>query len=158
MTAYDLASRYIGIKEVPGVASHPLIIFAHSLTTLAATSDDVPWCSSFANLVAWTLNLPRSKSAAARSWLEVGTVIPFKEAMPGYDVAILASTPFRREADGKPHPDNPPDATVLDAPGHVGFFSAVEGPKIWIVGGNQSNQVSLAPFDQARLLGIRRLK
>jgi len=95
--------------------------------------------------VAWLLRLPRSKSLAARSWLRVGRVISLDEAEPENDVIILR----RGASDAGPE--------VRNAPGHVGFFSGLEGDVIHVLGGNQGNSVSVAPYNSARLLGARRL-
>jgi hypothetical protein len=166
MTAYDLAQRFIGeIRELPGKAEHPYIQWAHSLCGLGNdVPDEVAWCSSFVNAIAWTLRLPRSKSAAARSWLSVGIPIgTLSEAKVGYDVVIL------NRAGG------PQDATK-SGPGHVGFFAGVENgpvpmmegvevgpvliaPKyVLLLAGNQGNTVSVAHYPISQILGIRRLK
>ena len=136
MTAFELAQRYIGIREL-GPQDHPLILWWLSLCHLpeSMAHDETPWCGAFLNGIAWELRLPRSKSAAARSWLEVGWPIPLLEARPAYDVVILS-----REGGG-----------------HVGFFAGLEDGRLMILGGNQQNAVSIAGFDAARLLGVRRL-
>jgi len=113
--------------------------------------DKVPWCSAFVNRMCWFLRLPRSKSLLARSWLEVGHSVPLIEAIVGFDVVIL-----KRGRGNQPGPD------VIKAPGHVGFYAGYEsGPdgfgKILILGGNQSDSVSVQAYDERRLLGIRRL-
>ena len=66
--------------------------------------------------------------------------------MPGFDVVIL-----RRGGGDQPGPE------VLDAPGHVGFFAGHEDPNVLLLGGNQGDSVSVAPFAAARILGVRRL-
>lgn len=103
------------MRELTGAKNHPLTVWWHSLCNLRETPDEVPWCSSFLNGVAWELRLPRSKSAAARSWLEVGVPIVWGKAAPGFDVVILK----RGEGD-QPGPE------VLAAPGHVGLFAGWE--------------------------------
>ena len=74
---FDHAQRYIGIREVKGEKDHPLIRWWHSLCTIGEVADEVPWCSSFVNGMAWDLRMPRSRSAAARSWLGIGMAVPF---------------------------------------------------------------------------------
>lgn len=64
--AYELALRYIPIvREIPGERDHPLIRWWHSLCAGGEQPDEVPWCSSFANGVAFELGLERSKSKAS---------------------------------------------------------------------------------------------
>lgn len=146
--AYTIATRFVGIKEVPGQPSHPLILGMLKLDSDWPEGDEVPWCSAFMNFVAWLLRLPRSKSLLARSWLGIGWPIPLEEAKPGFDVVILSRT-----VDG----EEPPGPENLTAPGHVGLFAGTDGRNILILGGNQSNGVNVSAYDKGRLLGIRRL-
>lgn len=145
ITAYDLAQRFIGIHETPGVASNPLVVAMLRLDDDWPQDDSVPWCSAFANYIAWLLRLPRSKSLRARSWLGVGTPVKPEDAAPGFDVVIL------NRGTGLLDP------TVLHGPGHVGFFAGWDLARILILGGNQSNAVNVAAFDATQVLGVRRL-
>jgi uncharacterized protein (TIGR02594 family) len=146
ISAYELAQRFVGIKEVDGTTSNPQILAMLRLNDTWPEDDAVPWCSAFANYVAWLLRLPRSKSLRARSWLLIGEVIDLQAAEPGFDIVVL-----KRGSGTQPGPD------VIDAPGHVGFYAGVEGTKVLVLGGNQGNSVSLASYSKKRLLGIRRL-
>lgn len=138
MSLFAFAQRFIGeIRELPGAQQHPFIQWAHMLCNLGPDQpDEVPWCSSFMNALCWMQRLPRSKSAAARSWLSIGVPVPLEQAQLG-DVVILS-----RGA--------PPS-------GHVGLFAGREGPKVHLLGGNQGNAVSVAPFDVSTVLGVRRV-
>jgi len=147
MTLFDLAQRHIGIREIAGAKDHPLVVWWHALCGLPDTPDEVPWCSSFINGMAWTLRLPRSKSAAARSWLTVGASVPLDEAEVGFDVVVL-----KRGSGRQPGPE-----VTAGAPGHVGCFAGREGQSVLVLGGNQGNAVSVARFPIADVLGVRRL-
>lgn len=111
-------------------------------------------CSAFVSYIAFLLGLPRSKSLAARSWLAIGTPVELANARSGFDVVIL-----KRGKTPQPGPE------VLHAPGHVGFFSALSpafpgssrSGKVYLLGGNQGDAVSVAPFDTEDVLGVRRL-
>jgi uncharacterized protein (TIGR02594 family) len=142
MTAFQLAERLVlEIPERPGTASHPFIVWCHESCNLTYTDDDVPWCSSFLNRICWLLRLPRSKSAMARSWLDVGQAIRLEVARPENDVVIL-----KRGA--------PPA-------GHVGLYAGTipeDTGRVRLLGGNQSNNVTIASFPIADILGIRRLR
>ena len=82
MTAFDIAQRYVGIQELPGGKNHPLISWWLSLCGFELDSpDEIAWCSAFVNGIAWDLRLPRSKSAAARSWLTVGESVLLADAV-----------------------------------------------------------------------------
>lgn len=138
-TPYMLAERFVGIKEVPGTGDNSQILAMLKLDHTWPEHDEVPWCSAFVNYIAWLMRLPRSKSLMARSWLDVGVPIPSFKAKPGYDIVIISRG------------NNP-------RLGHVGFFSSIVDFNVNILGGNQSNTVSVAEFDSDRILGIRRLK
>jgi len=146
--AFSLAQRYVGaVMERKGSVHHPLIQWWLSLCGLGMDSpDETPWCSAFLQGIAWELRLPRSKSAAARSWLNVGLPIPLSDARAGFDVVIL-----QRGAGPQPGPE------VLQAPGHVGLFAGLEAGRVLLLGGNQGDQVSIAGFPVDRVLGVRRL-
>ena len=146
VTAFGLAQRFVGLRELHGPLSNAHVLAMLRLDHTWVEGDHVPWCSAFLNYVAWILRLPRSKSLGARSWLKVGTPIPLAAARPGWDVVILA----RGEGE-QPGPD------VVDAPGHVGFFAGLEQGRVLVLGGNQGDEVSVAPFPVARVLGVRRL-
>lgn len=141
MTPLDVAMRLVGeVRERPGAATHPAIAWFHELGQLGAgVADAVPWCSSFANWVAWLCRCPRSRSALARSWLGVGIAVALEDARPGFDVVIL-----KRGADPRL--------------GHVGFFAGVEGGQVLVVGGNQQDGITQAAFPIADVLGVRRLR
>lgn len=162
ITLYDIAMRFVGTKEVPGTTADNSQILAMLLLDQPwPKGEEVPWCSAFLNYCAWLLRLPRSKSLMARSWLSIGRPILYpmqkfqNQPEVGYDVVILRT----KAADEKS--------------GHVGLFSGwqdfrgarepgedpeIEHPDtVLILGGNQSNQVSMAQYPTDRILGIRRL-
>ena len=147
LTAFDLAQRFVGVSESPGeIVSNPQILAMLRLDQPWPKGDDVPWCSAFMNYIAWLLRLPRSKSLRARSWLGIGRPLALADAVVGFDVVVL-----KRGSAKQPGPE------VVEAPGHVGLFAGREGKSLLVLGGNQSDAVSVAPFSAARLLGIRRL-
>lgn len=144
--AYRIAHKFLGMTEVPGATSNPQILAMLRLDTSWVQDDQTPWCSAFLNYCCWLADMPRSRSLAARSWLTVGTSIPLSDALIG-DVVVLSR--------GKPPQ---PDASVIAAPGHVGFFFGLEGTdKVVLLGGNQGDKVSGASFPKSRILGVRRL-
>lgn len=149
MTLHEQALRFLDeIHEIPGGKDHPFIQWCHMLCGLGPDQpDEVPWCSSFINALAFMQGLPRTKSAAARSWLDVGRMITLVDARIGYDVVVLKR--------GK---EPQPGAEVTKAPGHVGLYSGVQSDGIWLLGGNQKNGVTRQWFPAAQILGIRRLK
>ncbi len=145
MTTLDLARRFIGIKETDGSKSTPIVLAMLQLCDKSVLDDSVAWCSAFCNFVCWLLDLPRSKSLAARSWLLVGTPVELADAKPG-DVVVLT-----RGGGTQPGP------TVINAIGHVGFLDRFDGSMVWILAGNQGNAINVVPYPAGRVLGVRRL-
>ena len=129
----DIAMSQLGVKEIPGLSHNDAILEYHKTTTLKATSDEVPWCSSFVNWCFTKAGIPGTNSAAARSWLHWG-----EETKPKKGAVIVLS-----------RGNNP-------ANGHVGFFlESLPGGKILVLGGNQGNQVSKQTFPASHVLGCR---
>ncbi len=122
VTAFTLASRYVGVHELRDNEDHPLIQWWLSLCAFGYHApDETAWCSAFVNGIAWELSLPRSKSAAARSWLNVGQRVAKEQLLVGWDIVVLSRPP-------------------ADWAGHVGFFAGWEGDgRIRLLGGNQGD-------------------
>lgn len=144
---YAVVLRLLGLHEIPGKEHHPFIIWCFSLTTFPKPySDEDSWCSALLQGPCFLLDLPRSGSAAARSWLLVGDPIDISSAEIGNDVVIL-----KRGPDPQPGPD------VIKAPGHVGIYAGQDAQYVKLLAGNQNNQVSIATFPKSSILGVRRL-
>jgi uncharacterized protein (TIGR02594 family) len=147
ITAYWVAERFEGTKEVPGRAANPQVMAMLNLDSAWPEDDEVPWCSGFVNYVCWILRLPRSKSLRARSWLNVGRPIPLNEAEVGWDVVI-----FNRA-------DGPHDPNIIDAPGHVAFYAGMlDNDWVYVLGGNQGDTVKVSRYPVSDVLGVRRLR
>ncbi|SDG82160.1 C40 family peptidase [Psychroflexus sediminis] len=133
-----IASAEMGVKEVSGSGANEKIIqYAKDCNFIDYTSDETAWCSLFINWVAHKARVKRSHSLAARSWLLTG--VPTDHPEPG-DIVI-----FWRES--------------LDSwKGHVGIFMGFsqDGHRIYCLGGNQGNQVSVTAYPSSQLLGFRR--
>ncbi len=145
-SAYEIAQVFIGMDEVSGKAANPQILAMLQLDDAWPSGDEVPWCSAFVNYIAFLLKLSRSKSLRARSWLEVGAGVMLERALVGFDVVIL-----KRGHGNQPGPE------VINAPGHVGFFSGYDEDQVFLLGGNQGDSVTVVGYPRSRLLGVRRL-
>jgi len=148
VTALSIAWQFRGIKEIAGDQDHPFIQWCHSISGGGIDDpDEIPWCSSLMNGIAFILDLSRSRSRRARSWLQVGERIRLIDAKPGFDVVIL-----KRGRGEQPGPE------VIAAPGHVGLFVGfLANGDVLVWGGNQSNAANIKQFPADRILGIRRL-
>lgn len=124
-----IAEAERGVKEIRGSEAHPRIIEYHATTKLKATSDEVPWCSSFVNWVMSQAKYPTTKSAAAKSWADYG-----RETIPH----VGAIAVFRRTGGH-----------------HVGFYVGETQTGIRVLGGNQSNEVNVRLYRKSDLVGFR---
>ena len=114
----------LNTNEISGSEDNPNIVKYHQATTLKATDDETPWCSSFANycIQECGLGYKGTQSAQAISWLDYG-----KSVMGRYG----AITVF----------DNG------DGTGHVTFFLyADDEDNIYCIGGNQNNQIQISKY------------
>lgn len=134
----QIAEAYerMGILEVSGPKAHPMIVAFHKHTTLQATSDEIPWCSSFACACMEQAGLRSTRSAAARSWLKWGSALEG----PSFGCIVVLDRS---------------DHTNKNA-AHVGFIVHTRvDDNIGVLGGNQRNSVCIAPYNTARVLGYR---
>lgn len=134
-----IAFGELGQKEIKTRNQHnPRILEYQEMTDLNFGNDEVAWCSIFANWVALQANLPRSKSAMAKSWLKVGKKTDWPQ--PG-DIVVF----WRTNRDG--------------IYGHVGFFLGYTKSEksIYCLGGNQDDEVNIRTFPLDRILEFRSL-
>lgn len=126
------ARRYIGVREIPGKAHSPVI--QRWLRELKAWWDDdeTPWCGVFVAYCLREVGMPTPQHwYRARAYLEYGNnlIVPFLGS-----IAVFERT----------------------GGGHVGFVvGRDERRRLMVLGGNQSNAVTIAAFDPSRLLGYR---
>ena len=139
ITAYQLAAKYIGQREVPGRGDNPAILSWLKRLAPWVEHDETANCSAFVSWIAYLLDLPDTKSLTARSWLNVGEPVSPTMWMRGNDIGIL----WRKS----------PDSWT----GHVGFVDRIESSSIFLLGANQNNAVNVTAYPITRLLGIRRL-
>jgi len=134
---WKIARGHLGVKEIRGANHNPVIVGFFQKVVGYALSDETAWCSAFVGAVLYMAGLPNTGKLNARSYLDYGTVV--SEPKQG-DIVI-----FWRGS---------PDSWK----GHVAFFSHFdEYGNIVCLGGNQSNKVCYATYDEARVLGYRRV-
>lgn len=95
------------------------------------------WCGLFLNYLAYITNHERSGKLDARSWLKTGYGVTKPKLG---DIVVL----WR---------DDPSTWK-----GHAGLFIRKTTHYIWILGGNQSNEVNISKYPCRRILGYRRLR
>ncbi len=137
---FKIAVAELGQKEVQGSGNNPAIVnYAREAGFDWVNDDETPWCSIFLNWVAMKAGLARSKQVNARSWLLVGQHTD-ASPLPGDVVVFWWGSPTSWE-------------------GHVGIFLGFShnGAKVYCLGGNQGNQVSISAYPRDTVLGFRRL-
>ena len=138
----DIATAEIGQHEIAGAKANPRIVEYHSSTWLKATSDEVPWCSSFVNWCLIKAVVRPTRSAAAKSWLTWG-----EETEPRLGAIVV----IRKDAAGV----DPATGSLTGY--HVGFFVAKGESHIRLLGGNQGDSVkeSAFPLSVYSVVGMR---
>lgn len=134
-----IAFNELGIEEFSGENHNPEILKYASDTGIdGITTDEIPWCSIFVNWVAWKCGLQQSGKPNARSWLNVGQRVISPE--PGDVVVFWREDPQSWQ-------------------GHVGFFLGVspDGTRVYCLGGNQGNRVSVSAYRTETVLSYQRL-
>lgn len=127
-----IARGDIGLREIPGGPTAPKI--ATWLAKLGAwwRDDETPWCGTA--VAAWMEACgikPAKNWFRAKAWLDWGTPI----AAPAVGAVVV----FERQGGG-----------------HVGLvIGRDQAGRLLVLGGNQGNAVSIAPFDTARVAGYR---
>jgi uncharacterized protein (TIGR02594 family) len=138
MKHMDLALSQYGTKEIVGEIDNPEVLkyFQDLGFDASSLKDETAWCSAFANWVARRSGLEYSKALNARSWLDIGESVI--EPQLG-DIVVfwrVSKTSWK---------------------GHVAFYVNHDEHNIYVLGGNQGNQVCIKPYRRDRLLEYRRL-
>ena len=135
----EVATSQLGVAEIKGQENNPIVVNYATETGINGVSDDeTAWCSTFVSWCAKQAGLPYSRTPNARSWMAFGQSTTAPE--PG-DVVV-----FWRES-------------RESWKGHVGFYlgHSSDLERIYCLGGNQGNKVSVSAYGADKLLGFRRL-
>jgi uncharacterized protein (TIGR02594 family) len=128
----DEAKKHIGLKEIIGAGNNATIQLW--LTNLKAwwRGDDVAWCGTFTAHCIKTAGYPLPQHwYRALDWLNWGVEI----GAPCYGCIVV----FSRKGGG-----------------HVGFVVGMDNKgRLMVLGGNQGDAVSIAPFETSRVAGYR---
>lgn len=135
---FQEARRLIGTKEKPGVGSNPVILDWASDQGLKKdySDDEIAWCGLFVgHCISATLDREPTPPSllSARAWERFGIKT---SPTPG---AIMVF--WREDRQGWK--------------GHVGFYAGEDDTAYRILGGNQSNSVSLAWITKERFVTAR---
>lgn len=130
----DEALKLFGTIETPGAGNNPTIMAwaKEAGLTNIYTADSVPWCGLFMAVVAKRAAKPLVSSPLwALSWSKFG--------VEGGQPRLGDVLTFTRKGGG-----------------HVGLYVGEDKSAYHVLGGNQSDAVSFARLDKARLYRVRR--
>ena len=134
---FSEAKKYLGVKEINGPKSNPIITgwIKSAARWLNGDDSQTAWCGCFRGAIglATGTGVPSSHYRAA-NWLSWGDKVKtIRDAIIG-------------------------DTLVFKRPGgyHVGLFAGMDGQNILVLGGNQSNEVNISKHSTTILEGIRR--
>lgn len=130
------ATRLMGTREQPGVGSNPKIIDWATAQGIAYKGDDIPWCGLFVgHCISATLDREPTPADVlrARAWAAFGIKT---QPTPGAVMVFWRRSP-------------------TSGLGHVGFYAGEDATAYRILGGNQSDSVSLAWVLKDRLVTAR---
>jgi uncharacterized protein (TIGR02594 family) len=130
--------RHYGLKEIVGNKHNPEILAMFTEIGFDYVKDDeTSWCSAALNYFCKKLGYERSGALDARSWLNLKSIV-LKPTMG--DIVVLW-----RES---------PDSWK----GHVGLYISEDLDKIYVLGGNQGDMISITAYPKDRILGYRQVK
>jgi len=134
----EYARSLIGTNEVAGAASSPTIMqWAKDVgVSKQYANDGVAWCGLFVGKVIHHWDPKEMLPAGllgSRNWLNFGVPVS-----PGYGAILV----FWR-------------GSKTAWTGHVGFYVGEDANNYYVLGGNQSNTVSITKAAKNRLLGAR---
>ena len=129
----SVAMGEIGQREFSGSKHNRRIIDYHSATSLHATTDETPWCSSYINWCLRQTGISGTNSASVNKWLKWGT-------------------PCASEAGAITIIHNPVTARKNKhvSGNHVGFLIQETSSHYWLLGGNQSDQVKISSYPKSK--------
>lgn len=131
---YELAKSEEGTKEIKGKRHNPKVLAYFADAGFSGIKDDeTAWCAGFANAMLERAGYAGSKSLAARSFLNWGK----KLSRPKMGCIVV----FKRGNSSWQ--------------GHVGFYAGETKKYIYVLGGNQRNEVNVSRYPKSKFLGYR---
>lgn len=128
------AKALLGEKEIKGsLANEKIKELFKDAGHPQVVSDETPWCAAFVGACLARANLPKTGSLVARDYLNYGDKLPGPKKNA---IGIMKRGNSTWE-------------------GHVGFVVDFDKDNVWMLGGNQSNSVSIAKFPRSKFLGFR---
>lgn len=131
------ARTYLGTDEIKGSRHNPKIVAWHKAVSGVEHPDEVPWCAAF---VGGTLKEADVSIAGvnlmARSFSKYGIAVPKTGKLPVGAIGVFSSSRG-------------------PASGHVGYIVGSDANYVSVLGGNQSDSVTIARFSRSKLIDVR---
>lgn len=132
-----IAASYLGTREAPGKANNPLVVQMFGLAGHPQiTQDSVPWCAAFVAACLAKAKVPNEVTKSLRLWAaayaQIGTSIPLSSPVWGC-IGVKTRT----------------------GGGHVGFVVAANEKYVWMLGGNQGDNVTVGRFPRSSFSAFR---
>lgn len=131
----NIAYGELGQREIAGPENNARVIeYLRSTNLKQPPSDEIDWSSAFVNWVVGKAGYKGTNGNVNRDWLGWGK--PIHPPQLGCIAVFWRISP-------------------TDPTGHTGFYVGERGDGIAILGGNQSNSVSISTLQKSRFLGCR---
>jgi len=137
------ALQYLGIKEIPGAKSNPIILNMAQQLGIGEIykNDDTSWCGLFMSFLFKITNKPfPDLKGDAFNYLRAAWFIGYGDPVKRGEEMLGDVLIFKREGGH-----------------HVGLYIAESEDTFHVLGGNQSNAVTISEIKKTRLASARRL-
>lgn len=125
-----------GVREWAGMHHNPEVMkYFKEIGHKWVETDETAWCSAFINWCAMKAGYERSGKLNARSWLKVG-----QSCKPEMGCLVVLWRESKESWKG-----------------HVGFLVRETIEYVYILGGNQTDQVKVTAYPKSRVLSYRKL-
>lgn len=132
---FQIALGEYGVRGIPGTSHNSQILrYFSNIGSKWVKDDETAWCAAFANWCFWKAGLKVPGTLAARSFLTLGK----RTLAPKLGDIVV----FWRVSKDSPY-------------GHVGFFVRETKDAVYVLGGNQSNEVNITLFPKSQVLDYR---
>jgi uncharacterized protein (TIGR02594 family) len=133
-----VALTFYGEKPIPGYQSNPHIIeFLKATSYPDASSDEVPWCSAFLVWIFQQCGIATSANAAALSWLTYSV----STDQPSLGDVVVLGWPQEKPVSH-----------------HVGLFIRETPNLVYVLAGNQNDEVDICAWRKRSVLSYRKLR
>lgn len=134
-TWLTLARAEIGTLEIKGAKHNPKIVgYFKDAGHGEIKDDETPWCAAYVGAILRRAGIEPNGKLGARSYETWGERL---------DQPALGCIGVKKRAGGQ------------SWQGHVAFVVAANPTTVWMLGGNQSDSVSIAPFSRWQFTGFR---